>query len=265
MLDNSAPPMQRCLACGKSSEMPVGLECPWCGTEGAWESYLHGAPAERRASPPELVSLAEYAGIGQARLPTGDPELDHLLGGGWFTGESVLVHGPPGSGKSRLCLRWASALGPALVLTLEMPAGLTRELAASAGAELRELYPLEDVRGWESEARRLGARSVLIDSISKTRRPRDTLNQCRTWAQKTGGVALLVSHENSRGGAAGGLSVEHDPDSVLRVSDAEHGTALVRVVKRRVTVGGRVRLRLGAPDPGRDKPPRRAPQLRLLQ
>ncbi len=265
MLDRNPHPVQRCLACGKSTEIPVPPECPHCETEGAWESLLGGAAAERRAAPPELVSLAQYAGIGDRRLPSGDPALDALLGGGWFPGESVLVHGPRGSGKSRLCLRWASALRPALVVCLEMPPGLTREVAGSSGAELGALYPVEELSGWVAAARRLGARAVLIDSISKTRRPADTLRAATAWAQAREGVALLVSHENARGGAAGGPVLEHDPDSVLRVSDPRpDGTARVEVLKRRVTPGGSVRLRVAAhPPPGR--PPRHAPRLRLVR
>lgn len=265
MLDKSSPSMQRCLACGKSAEMPVGLECPWCHVEGAWDSYLHGAPAERRAGPPELVSLAQFAGIGERRLPTGDSALDQLLGGGWFEGESVLVHGPRGSGKSRLCLRWASQLGPALVVCLEMPPALTRSVAASAGAELEALYPVSSLGDWERAARSLGAHAVLIDSVTKSARPKETLFRATSWAQSTGGVCLLVSHENARGGALGGPTLEHEPDTVLRVSDPRpDGTAQVRVLKRRVTPGGSVRLAV-APCSAPRPPGRRGPRLTLVR
>ncbi len=144
MLDSTSPNVRRCLACGKPAEMPTGLECPHCGVEGAWDECLLGPqpPPARRPERSELVSLADLSGIGERRLATGDAALDKLLGGGWFAGESVLIHGPRGSGKSRLSLRWASHLGPALVVCLERAPQLTREVAQGAGAALRGLYPV---------------------------------------------------------------------------------------------------------------------------
>ena len=58
-----------------------------------------------------------------ARLPTGVPGLDRVLGGGFLTGDAYLVAGPPGSGKTtlgnQLAYRHAAAGRAALVATVQ--------------------------------------------------------------------------------------------------------------------------------------------------
>jgi predicted ATP-dependent serine protease len=134
-----------------------------------------------------------------------------------------------------------------------MTSGLTHEAAVGAGANLSALYPTHLLAGWQTIARKLGARAVVIDSISKTHRPLTTTVDACEWARRTGHVVLLVAHENKRGQASGSTAIEHEPDTVIRVHSPDRGTATVTVEKRRASPGGSVRVTVtdgsGAPTP----------------
>lgn len=71
---------------------------------------------------------------------TGFEALDRALGGGLRDGELALLAGPPGVGKSVLCLQWARHLarrgGRAVVLCYDLPPGAL--VARLLGLELRE-------------------------------------------------------------------------------------------------------------------------------
>lgn len=58
---------------------------------------------------PRLVAAEHTADPDQSRLPSGIPELDHLLGGGLERGTSTLFAGAPGTGKSTLAVQFALA------------------------------------------------------------------------------------------------------------------------------------------------------------
>lgn len=171
-----------------------------------------------------------------ARIPTGDRTVDRLLGGGFGAGESVLLHGPRGSGKSRCSYRWASRAG-GLIVSVEMPPALVRHTAASAGAELGRLW-ITGTGGWQQRARELGARVVVIDSVSRwpgPESPVDLAQQAAAWASSAGVVVLLVCHENKRGRERGSAELGHDADTVARIENRRaDGTARFRLEKRRL-------------------------------
>jgi len=96
-----------CSECGATAGRWLG-RCPGCGSFGTLVEELHGAdghPASAARTPERLgdVQVTEAA-----RLQTGVPELDRVLGGGLVPASLVLVGGEPGVGKSTLLL---SALG----------------------------------------------------------------------------------------------------------------------------------------------------------
>lgn len=61
--------------------------------------------AAARPNTPKEVSIGLAADLPPVKyLSTGVGSLDHLLGGGFLSGNITIVYGPPGSGKTTLCL-----------------------------------------------------------------------------------------------------------------------------------------------------------------
>src|SRR5919199_6793703 len=95
-----------CTECGYSAGRWFG-KCPGCSSFGTLvEEPPANAPAAVQAKP--LLRLVEVEVEEAARIPTGVPELDRVLGGGLVPASLVLVGGEPGVGKSTLLL---TALG----------------------------------------------------------------------------------------------------------------------------------------------------------
>ena len=106
------------------AKVKTAFFCKHCGTQySKWQGQCHAckewntiveevlqkqktetwqAPNNSQASVP--IPLAEVSESQQARLVTGDTELDRVLGGGVVPGSLVLLAGEPGVGKSTLSL-----------------------------------------------------------------------------------------------------------------------------------------------------------------
>lgn len=113
-----------CAECGGTNPKWLG-KCPHCN---AWntltESVAHSAePAKNRfasltAAAP-VQALCDIEATDVDRTPTGQDELDRVLGGGIVEGGVVLIGGDPGIGKSTLLLQaldtlqrsWSNAAG----------------------------------------------------------------------------------------------------------------------------------------------------------
>ncbi|NBQ89714.1 MAG: DNA repair protein RadA, partial [Betaproteobacteria bacterium] len=99
-----------CGQCGAVQPKWMG-KCPDCGAWDALEQFVEakvaaGAMNLGAETAPGATALAEPLGQVQAarvpRLPTGVPEFDRVLGGGFVPGSAVLLGGDPGIGKSTL-------------------------------------------------------------------------------------------------------------------------------------------------------------------
>jgi circadian clock protein KaiC len=126
----------------------------------------------------------------QRRLSTGDADLDELMGGGIPEGDSFLIAGPSGSGKSVLGAQFAAAglegssgqpVEPAVIAVFEELPGKYIQRAATLGIDfetpikedqLRIIYirPLdlsvdETVHEIIATVHELGAKRVVLDSL----------------------------------------------------------------------------------------------------
>ncbi len=122
----------------------------------------------------------------RARLSTGVPGLDDMMGGGLPAGDAVVLVGPTGSGKTAFATRFAAAgydAGEAAVVVVfeEHPRGYVAR-ARALGLDLDamqakglvrlvylrplDLSPDEVLHEVRKHAREIGARRVVIDSLS---------------------------------------------------------------------------------------------------
>jgi DNA repair protein RadA/Sms len=108
-----------CSDCGGTSPKWLG-RCPQCG---AWNTLVEGAaetPPKHRfqalARTQPIATLSEIEAGDVARTPTGQDELDRVLGGGIVEGGVVLIGGDPGIGKSTLLLQAADTLASQLTV-----------------------------------------------------------------------------------------------------------------------------------------------------
>ena len=102
-----------CTECGGTTPKWLG-KCPACGawntlietvadTPGGKNRFATGVAA--LAPSAEVAVLADIEAQDVARTPTGQDELDRVLGGGMVEGGVVLIGGDPGIGKSTLLLQ----------------------------------------------------------------------------------------------------------------------------------------------------------------
>ena len=257
-----------CNECGGSSPKWLG-KCPACG---AWntliESVAESAASSRNNRFAALAKAAEVAMLGDieardfARTPTGQDELDRVLGGGIVEGGVVLIGGDPGIGKSTLLLQALDSMERAL-----------RRASSAAGERGGTLYVTGEESGAQValRARRLGLDHstvkvlaeiqlekilhtldaakpgiAVIDSIQTVYSDQLTsapgsvaqVRECAahlTRAAKASGTAIvLVGHVTKEGALAGPRVLEHMVDTVLYFEGDTHSSfRLVRAIKNR--------------------------------
>ncbi len=104
-----------CSACGAVSPKWLG-KCPGCAEWNTLEETIAEASGAARhryqslAKTQAVATLSDIDAADVARTPTGQPELDRVLGGGIVEGGVVLIGGDPGIGKSTLLLQAAETL-----------------------------------------------------------------------------------------------------------------------------------------------------------
>jgi DNA repair protein RadA/Sms len=242
-----------CSACGHESTRWLG-RCPGC--EG-WNTFAEApAPAKpsrggnggRRGfvtpslSRGHLVRLADVPAGNVARIPSGMPEFDVLLGGGIVPGSLVLVGGPPGAGKSTLLLQIAARLaaqaGPVVYVCGEESAAQTKLRAERLGAGDDLLLLAEtDLHAILEALETIEPRALVVDSIQTMALPevesfagsvsqvRDCATALMAFAKRTNCATFVVGHVTKDGSIAGPRLLEHLVDTVLYFegdSGAEH-------------------------------------------
>lgn len=234
----------RCVACGQREAGEAPSLCI-CGLSGTFEPAELERPAGE-VTPDAGPRARPLSGTDAelARWRTRERGFDRALEGGPVRGSTVSVYGPAGVGKSTLCYRWASGVGRVLLVTPEMPRALVLATAKRAGVRLERANHLHDLERWRSEAMRLRARAVVIDSLSSGS-PASILAELREWSAQSDGVGWAIAHESKDGAALGPVAITYDPDAVIRVGPGKkRGFVRVTVEKCRYAPSSAFEVRL---------------------
>ena len=91
-----------CTECGYTAGRWFG-KCPGCSAFGTLVEEVVGQVGQSQAPPKPLLRLVDVEVAEAARISTGVPELDRVLGGGLVPGSLVLSAASRESGSRRSC------------------------------------------------------------------------------------------------------------------------------------------------------------------
>ena len=243
-----------CSECGGTSPKWLG-KCPHCD---AWNTLTEGvaeAPSKNRfqslAKSLPVATLSEIEAAEVERTPTGQEELDRVLGGGIVAGGVVLIGGDPGIGKSTLLLQAVDALSAqmkVLYVTGEESGAQVGMRARRLGLSGKQVRVIAEIN-LEKILATLEVEQpafCVIDSIQTlyseqlTSAPgsvaqvRECAAQLTRTAKSTGVSMVLVGHVTKDGSLAGPRVLEHIVDTVLYFEGDTHSSfRLVRAIKNR--------------------------------
>jgi DNA repair protein RadA/Sms len=252
--------MYVCAACGYQAPRWLG-QCPDCSAWNTFEeqpviaAQAAGKTAEKaarfRMPSGDAVLLNAVDDAKETRIPTGNEELDRVLGGGLVEGSVTLLGGDPGVGKSTLLLQVAaelSAFRQVLYVSGEESVRQIKMRAKRLEIRQDQLYVLAE-NGVESILEKCEASSpdvLVIDSIqtmvsAESASAPGSVSQVRQSASaiirraKTTGLSVfLVGHVTKDGTLAGPRVLEHMVDTVLSFEgDRQHEYRLLRATKNR--------------------------------
>jgi DNA repair protein RadA/Sms len=246
-----------CRDCGGMSPKWLG-KCPSCG---AWNTLDESVPepaagtAKNRfqslAKSQPVATLSEIDATDMARTPTGQEELDRVLGGGVVAGGVVLIGGDPGIGKSTLLLQALDAMSGQMKVLYVTGEESTAQVALRArrlglaGTGVRVLAEIQlekIVATLDTEAPTFcvidSIQTVYSDQLTSAPGSVAQVRECAaqlTRVAKTSGVSMvLVGHVTKEGALAGPRVLEHIVDTVLYFEGDTHSSfRLVRAIKNR--------------------------------
>lgn len=240
-----------CQACGAVSAKWLG-RCPECGE---WNAYLEETRVEtaRPASPRvSATPIGSAPGGSEARLSTGLPGLDRVLGGGLVPGSVVLLGGEPGIGKSTLLLQAGSGVAAqsreALYASGEESAAQVRLRGERLGIREQKLVVLAetDVSAILAEAEARAPAILIVDSIQAVRdnslssqagtvsQVREAASALARFAKARNVPVLLIGHVTKDGSLAGPKSLEHLVDAVISIEgERSSSRRILRAAKNR--------------------------------
>jgi len=236
-----------CSDCGYSAGRWFG-RCPGCGSFGTLAEEV--SEPEGKAQPRPLLRLVDVEAEEAARIATGVPELDRVLGGGLVPASLVLVGGEPGVGKSTLLLSALAAMSRdrrALLVTGEESVAQVKLRAARlGGAEQVEILAETELETVCATLESERPAVCVIDSVQtlysseigsapgSVGQVREAAGRLLRVAKEAGIATILVGHVTKDGSVAGPRVLEHLVDCVLQFEgDRYHEHRVLRAVKNR--------------------------------
>ena len=241
-----------CTDCGYSAGRWFG-KCPGCDQFGTLVEEASPAALGKRKSPGTarpLLRLVDVEVEEAARIPTGVPELDRVLGGGLVPASLVLLGGEPGVGKSTLLLSALAAMSKdrrALLVTGEESTAQVKLRAARlGGAERVEILAETELETVCATLERERPDVCVIDSVQtlysselgsapgSVGQVREAASRLLRVAKESGVATILVGHVTKDGAVAGPRVLEHLVDCVLQFEgDRYHAHRILRAAKNR--------------------------------
>jgi DNA repair protein RadA/Sms len=241
-----------CSECGYTAGRWFG-KCPGCNAFGTLVEETPpriNAAKVGAARPKPLLRLVDVQVEEAARIPTGVPELDRVLGGGLVPASLVLVGGEPGVGKSTMllmALRAMSADRRVLLVTGEESAAQVKLRADRlGGADAVEIVAETDLDVVCETLVSERPEVCVIDSIQTLYSPdlgsapgsvaqvREAAGRLLRVSKENGVATILVGHVTKDGSVAGPRVLEHLVDCVLQFEgDRYREHRVLRAVKNR--------------------------------
>lgn len=240
-----------CQRCGAVSPKWAGQ----CGDCGEWNTLVESAvtasrtPAVVGANPVSRLDAVSAEDI--ARISSGLPEMDRVLGGGIVPGAVILIGGDPGIGKSTLLLQVLAAVEgrvETLYVTGEESLSQVAMRARRLGLPRLDLPVMAETRLEAVLATLQKTRPGLLvldsvqtlytDALDSAPGSVSQLRECAAqvvrYAKSSGCAVVLVGHVTKEGAIAGPRVLEHMVDTVLYFEhDGGSRFRVVRAVKNR--------------------------------
>ena len=248
-----------CQNCGYESAKWLG-KCPSCSE---WNTFVEEVVEKSNPKVPSWKSsttsqrlnrpakVDEIKTVKEERIPTGDLELDSVLGGGLVPGSVVLIGGEPGIGKSTLMLQLALNIDKKKVLYIS---GEESEQQIKMRAERITNNPKADcyiltetsTQHIFKQIEALAPEIIVVDSIQtlhssniestpgSVSQVRECTAELLRFAKETDTPVFLIGHITKDGAIAGPKILEHMVDTVLQFEgDRHHVYRILRAIKNR--------------------------------
>lgn len=245
-----------CQSCGAAQARWSG-KCDGCG---AWNTLVEelvapevkGRGARQASSTSAVpVPIPDVDARRDARIATGLPELDRVLGGGIVPGSMTLLGGDPGIGKSTLMMQICRLDGAGRTVLYVSGEESLRQIKLRAerlGVNVPTFFVFAEtnLEAVLSAIERTNPALVIIDSIQTMYRPElesapGSISQVRectavlTQRAKAENIPMfIIGHVTKDGVIAGPRVLEHMVDTVLQFEgDHHHAYRIVRGTKNR--------------------------------
>src|SRR3954447_4394037 len=238
-----------CSECGYTAGRWFG-RCPGCGSFGTLVEETPPDAKKSGGAPKPLLRLVDVRTEETARIPTGVPELDRVLGGGLVPASLLLVGGEPGVGKSTMLLMALQAMSKdrrvLLVTGEESTAQVKLRADRLGGADAVEILAETDLDVVCATMIAERPQVCVIDSVQTLYAPdlgsapgsvaqvREAAGRLLRVAKEHGIATILVGHVTKDGSVAGPRVLEHLVDCVLQFEgDRYRAHRVLRAAKNR--------------------------------
>lgn len=244
-----------CQNCGAKESKWVG-RCSTCGEWNSFEEEVEIKTPKGRSNVivgqpmSKALRLSEVKVNADARIDTGDGELNRVLGGGLVPGSMILLGGEPGIGKSTLVLQFAlhNKCGKVLYVSGEESIAQIKMRAQRLGAENDDCLFLSgnSLEVVLEHSRVIQPDLLIIDSIQtlatetvdsipgSLSQIRECTNTLLRYSKENTISTILIGHITKDGQLAGPKILEHMVDTVLHFEgDQQYMYRILRSMKNR--------------------------------